>query len=48
MSATVQVFGRRHDEASQMLMRPASEKRQGRFLSFLLFDRCRRLSSAPT
>src|SRR6267378_1081622 len=29
MSACVQVFGRRHDEAIHALRRPASEKRQG-------------------
>src|SRR5712672_1290185 len=29
MSVTVQVFGRRHDEAIHALRRPASEKRQG-------------------
>src|SRR5882672_3282882 len=29
MSAVVQVFGRRHDEAIHALRRPASEKRQG-------------------
>ena len=28
-SVFVQVFGRRHDEAIDALMRPASEKRQG-------------------
>jgi hypothetical protein len=29
MSAIVQVFGRRHEEAIHSLQRPASEKRQG-------------------
>ena len=29
MSGIVQVFGRRHDEASRTLRRPASKKRQG-------------------
>ena len=29
MSLPVQVFGRRHDEAIDALMRPATEKRQG-------------------
>jgi hypothetical protein len=29
MSVCVQVFGRRHDEAIDALMRPATEKRQG-------------------
>ena len=29
MSAPVQVFGRRHEEASLALRRPASKKRQG-------------------
>ena len=29
MSASVQVFGCRHDEAIHALLRPASEKRQG-------------------
>ena len=29
MSAFVQVSGRRHDEAIDALMRPATEKRQG-------------------
>jgi hypothetical protein len=29
MSLVVQVFGRRHDEAIDALMRPATEKRQG-------------------
>jgi hypothetical protein len=28
-AAHVQVFGRRHDEAIDALMRPATEKRQG-------------------
>jgi hypothetical protein len=29
MSASVQVFGRRHDETIHGLMRPATEKRRG-------------------
>jgi hypothetical protein len=34
MSRCVQVFGRRHDEAIDALMRPAAEKRQGSVCRF--------------
>jgi hypothetical protein len=39
MSAIVQVFGRRHDEAIDVLMRPATEKRQGTKSRWLVRER---------
>ena len=41
MSACVQVFGRRHDEAIDALMRPATEKRQGTKSRWSVWWRCR-------
>ena len=41
MSAIVQVFGRRHDEAIDALMRPATEKRQGTKSRWSVWWRCR-------
>ena len=41
MSVPVQVFGRRHDEAIDALMRPATEKRQGTKSRWSAWWRCR-------
>jgi hypothetical protein len=41
MSLFVQVFGRRHDEAIDALMRPATEKRQGTKSRWSIWWRCR-------
>lgn len=41
MSESVQVFGRRHDEAIGGLKRPATEKRQGTKSRWVMRWRCR-------